>query len=1413
MKKLTRETLRDRLFLGLILLFGLNTTFAQVTITQNSDLNNIGCQASEPNNDYQACIKIGNYLYTGHWGGNLGIGIYNLSNPSYPTYIATNELDNSTSSSVYSMKEANGYLFITARYSEKLYVINYLNPTNLQVVGVINSGVLHGQITIEGNNLFLANEDTKTFEVFNIANPANPFRVSSINIGTGWSWSTAYKSGIAYCSTSGSNTENAGIKVINVSNLNAPNIISTIDILDFQPYRITVIGDYLYAACESNTNTLPPKFIIYNISNPSSPTMVSEIVVPNVSSLRSLSVEGNYLYVGCQSIGTTGAISIYNIVNAASPVLVAQSSSNVSRGFFSLAHANGFVYCADKIRHEICTYSITSPCPTPTATISSQSNVSCNGASNGTVSVASTGGSSFTYSWTPTGGSSATASGLSAGTYTCTITNDCGNTTTQSVTISQPVIIASSQTLSICENESVTVGINTYSTTGVYTDILTTGNGCDSTVTTNLTVYPTFVTAETIMIEAGQSAIIGGISRSESGDYVTNLSSVHGCDSIVTTTLNVVNMFAPSNLVATAVSQNQINLTWSDNTNNEVGYMIERANSIGGTFTQIGWVDQNETTISDLELETNTSYCYRVVGIESNGSYSSYSTIACSSTFGSVAIAASDLTATPVSQTGINLTWSDNSSDETGFIILSEINGAGFNIIDTVGANVTTYNNSGLIANTYYNYRVIAFNQAGNSINSNVASALTFDELPLAATNLVATAESAIDVRLNWSDVATNETAYIIQRSTTSGTGYVTIATIPANTTTYGDYDNVVPNTTYFYQVLASNTGGNVSSNEATILTLSTCGYVLTNMEMNCRDASICMPVISNHTITGAIGFDFTVNYDTLNYDFESVSINSAMINPSYAEYSTYTNPDGSIKVLINLNASAPLTASFNGTGSLLCMNFTKHLDHEQGVDVINISPILESFENDAILHCADNGFITVTKDTLAAGTLRSWNNNAALSYNSNTPTQYLITKIYGSNNTGSAQSTNFVTPNMSGQYNHNIYDGQYVKIIRDIAPTTVMMPFVNGTDVTLVKQIALGNNSFLPNAYQMIASDVNMDGQVTAGDVTLIKKRVTNSIPEFPQMWNASNGEPSRDWLFVDSITVATQPSFQRSSTYPAYDGIGFNKNHVPIVGLSLPVAVVYSGNCPEFTPSSYRGILLGDVNGNFNQASAGGTKSLEINSIAFELDEAVQQANCIVDIPFYSGSQIGDSVMSIDFDIEFDSTNLEFLEITYVTSSETSEQLYNQIATNRVLFTSSDLAPFTSSTLLGYIRFKTNNNQVIPTDLGVIKSYINGEEKSVSVDGIVNCSSQSGVYKNSDNHIVNIYPNPNKGIFNVDLLSIPGEVIVTIVDFSGKTIKTITTNGSQVAKVDISELSKGVYMLNVNTVYSSKTYRIVKQ
>lgn len=92
----------------------------------------------------------------------------------------------------------------------------------------------------------------------------------------------------------------------------------------------------------------------------------------------------------------------------------------------------------------------------------------------------------------------------------------------------------------ICSNESVAVGTNTYNASGIYQDTLTTGLGCDSIVVTDLTVLPAYdETLSDITICSGDSALIFGSYETVAGVYTTTLTAVNGCDSVLQRTLNV----------------------------------------------------------------------------------------------------------------------------------------------------------------------------------------------------------------------------------------------------------------------------------------------------------------------------------------------------------------------------------------------------------------------------------------------------------------------------------------------------------------------------------------------------------------------------------------------------------------------------------------------------------------------------------------------------------------------------------------------------------------------------------------------------------------------------------------------------------------------------------------------------------
>jgi tripartite motif-containing protein 71 len=139
-------------------------------------------------------------------------------------------------------------------------------------------------------------------------------------------------------------------------------------------------------------------------------------------------------------------------------------------------------------------------------------------------------------------------------------------------------------------------------------------------------------------------------------------------------------------------------------------------------------VGSNVTSYSNTGLTASTSYSYRVRAYNSVGdSDDSNPATAVTQAAPVLPIAPTNLAAVAISKSQINLSWTDNSSNETGFRI-ERCKGptcTNFALIATVGANVTSFSNTSLSANTTYRYRIYAYNANGNSSYSNIAKATT----------------------------------------------------------------------------------------------------------------------------------------------------------------------------------------------------------------------------------------------------------------------------------------------------------------------------------------------------------------------------------------------------------------------------------------------------------------------------------------------------------------------------------------------------------------------------------------------------------------------------------------------------------------------------------------------------------------
>ncbi|HEX8200392.1 MAG TPA: fibronectin type III domain-containing protein, partial [Isosphaeraceae bacterium] len=161
---------------------------------------------------------------------------------------------------------------------------------------------------------------------------------------------------------------------------------------------------------------------------------------------------------------------------------------------------------------------------------------------------------------------------------------------------------------------------------------------------------------------------------------------------------------------------------------------------------------------------------------------------------------------TAVSPTQVNLSWTDNATNESGNLIeRTTYGGTDWFVIAVTPAGATSYSDPTAEPGTAYQYRVLAFNDVTESSFSNVASVTT---VPLAPAGLTATAVSPSQINLSWGDVA-GETGYRVERST-DGSTWTLAGTTGANVTTFQDTGRTA-STTYQYRIQATNGGGSSS--------------------------------------------------------------------------------------------------------------------------------------------------------------------------------------------------------------------------------------------------------------------------------------------------------------------------------------------------------------------------------------------------------------------------------------------------------------------------------------------------------------------------------------------------------------------------------------------------------------------------
>jgi hypothetical protein len=276
---------------------------------------------------------------------------------------------------------------------------------------------------------------------------------------------------------------------------------------------------------------------------------------------------------------------------------------------------------------------------------------------------------------------------------------------------------------------------------------------------------------------------------------------------------------APTSILATPVSPNQINVTWHDVSTNETSFKLQKRTQVGGVWGAWGSLANKSANVeqhNDTGLAPQSRHQYRVRACNTGGC-SLYATSAAVTTYDDNPLPAKpiNLAAVAESSVEVKLTWVDASWNETSFTLIRRqaVEGVfgSYSTIGSLPANSTSFHDLTAQSGTTYEYRIRACNGAGCSGYSVVASVTTPVPTPPAApSDVAAYPASSTDIYILWTDNSSDENEFTVQRRVyTAGTwGSWTLVTKAAANATFHLDSGLTANTKYQYRVRACNPAG-----------------------------------------------------------------------------------------------------------------------------------------------------------------------------------------------------------------------------------------------------------------------------------------------------------------------------------------------------------------------------------------------------------------------------------------------------------------------------------------------------------------------------------------------------------------------------------------------------------------------------
>ncbi len=548
-----------------------------------------------------------------------------------------------------------------------------------------------------------------------------------------------------------------------------------------------------------------------------------------------------------------------------------------------------------------------------------------------------------------------------------------------------------------------------------------------------------------------------------------------------------------------------------------------------------------------------------------------------------------------------------------------------------------------------------------------------------------------------------------------------------------------------------------------------------TNPVEACTANKFTYSIIASNTVpSGIIGYEIRIPYNPILVQPTGINTFGEVLTNTGAPlriFTTVTTISGQVFYVVNLFANFTFTGVIaSGVGTILNVEFALQSAISPQVlsltGVISESTILTSTN---LTSLTPNVLNIIPNDiNKVRGTLLGYSLN-------NKPIQSLgasKTVLFGALGSVLGSSLQTLSGNTFSVSLPVGSDG--IGIVRNFDDGAIVNPVINSNDALITQRIVNGMPPFnvtSPTILQLIAADVNSDGRVQLSDWILIQQRAINTIGTFPN---------SPDWKFIETTRLITFT--------------GQNNFNFPLANAIVSVSQVNNANgCSDFGDRAVTGVLVGDVDGNWNTATHSNTFRTEGETeVVYKFTESVVDDSANeVKVPVYVA--YSEALSAIDVDLDYDETNFEIknVELPQSQSPSNCSMQYNDFQNKRLLISSLSFESFDISNPVLYITFK-GKTTFTGADFKEVNSYLAGNKVSSRLE----LASQTNAIKIDSNPSkpLSVLPNPNKGSFVIFTSS--NKSLIEIYNSIGMLVKSIISPND---KENVSELPSGMYLIKV--------------